>query len=208
MLAASLLVGLAAGLWPRAIYPSSAPAAEAALPTLQTLAVSQVVFVVLIWPLMLMRWISAGALRPGGVVLVTLVYLLVSLPFYVAAAWLADAGPGDVVRTVVYVACLVPLGWAAGACMARGRAAGSWVLLVLLVFVAGCPAAYYIAREFLSGAGDATWLWRLGPVTGVWDVAAGRGASVVPGAIWPLGIYVAAAAVIALVAVLAGRKQR
>ena len=202
--AAALLVGLAAGLWPQAIFPSKSPAGGGALPALQALAVSHVIFVVLIWPLMLMRGVSGGASRPARIIVTVALYVLVSAPFYVAAAWLGDAGPVDVIRTAVYVACLAPLGWAAGTYMAGGRAGSSWVLLAMLLVVAGVPAAHYIALEFLSGAGNAGWLWALGPATGVWDVAASRGESIVPRPVWPLAIYLIAAAGIALARALIG----
>ena len=201
---AVLVVGLAVGLWPRAIYPCEYLAGAAALPALRAVAVAQVVFVLLVWPLMLMR----AASRPGHAVVTGAVYLLVSVPFYIAAAWLGDAGPVDVIRTAVYVACLAPLGWAAGAYMARGGTGGSWVLLLMLVALAGLPAAHYIVREFLPGAGDAGWLWRLGPATGVWDVAAGGDESLVPRCVWPLGVYFAAAAAISAAGMVLKRKGK
>lgn len=202
--AAALLVGLAAGLWPQAIFPSKSPAGGGALPALQALAVSHVIFVLLVRPLVLMRGASGGPSRPARVIVTVALYVLTGAPFYVAAAWLGDAGPVDVIRTAVYVACLAPLGWAAGTYMAGGRSGSSWVLLAMLLLVAGVPAAHYIAREFLSGAGNAGWLWVLGPATGVWDVAAARGESIVPRPLWPLAIYLIGAAGIALARALIG----
>ena len=206
--AAVLLVGLAAGLWPQAIFPSKSPVGAGALPTLQALAVSHVIFVLLIWPLMLMRGADGEAVRPGRAIVTATVYVVVSAPLYVAAAWLGDAEPVDVIRTAVYVACLAPLGWAAGTYMAGGRAGSSWVLLAMLLLVAGVPAGHYIAREFLSGAGDAGWLWRLGPATGVWDVAAPAGRSLVPRCVWPLAVYFAAAAAISVAGMVLKRKGK
>ena len=203
---AALLVGLAVGLWPQRIFPSKSPAVGGALATLQALAVSHVIFLVVIWPLVSMRRSPGQAMRLGRVVLAAAVHVLIAVPFYVAAAWLADAGPADVIRTAVYLAVLAPLGWAAGAYMGSGRAGGSWILLAMLLLAAGLPAAHYIAREFLAGAGDAGWLWSLGPATGVWDVAASRGGSVVPRPVWPLAVYLVAAAALALVRAAIGKK--
>ncbi len=203
---AALLVGLAVGLWPHAIFPSESPSDTGALPTLQTLAVSHVIFVLVIWPLMLMRGAPGQAMRPGRVIATAAVYVLIGAPFYVAAAWLGDAGPVDVIRTAVYLACLAPIGLTAGAYMARGKAGSSWVLLAMLLLAAGVPAAHYIAREFLAGAGNAGWLWLLGPATGVWDVAAARGGSVVPRPAWPLAIYLLAAAALTLMLAVIGKR--
>ncbi len=49
------------------------------------------------------------------------VYLLLAVPFYIPAAFLADAVVGDAVRTGICVASAFPLAWAAGAFFHRNR---------------------------------------------------------------------------------------
>jgi hypothetical protein len=178
------LLGLAAGLWPGSIYPSQAGFPTAPLPALRCLAVAQVAFVLLVYPLVLQsrrracgerEYWSRAALESG-------ICLVATVPFYVAAAWLGDAVTKDVVRAAVYVACLFPVAWVGGAYLARGPARSA-VLLALLLSAFGLPAAYYVTREFLMRV-PSEWLWRLAPATFAWDQAASRGDSWFPQPAW------------------------
>ena len=125
--------------------------------------------------------------------LASAVYLLVAAPFYVAAVVLADATETDIIRTVLCVASLMPLAWAAGAWL-RGGAVRSVTLLGLLLVALGLPAAWYIAVEFLPAVGSAEWLWHLSPATFAWDNAASHGASSLPQPLWAFCVWPTAAA--------------
>jgi len=197
------LAGLAAGLWPDAIYPSHVDVRPAPLPVLQTLALAQVAFVLLVLPLL-----AAGEhQRSGGrdyvvrMGLASAVYLWVAAPCYVAAFFLADATETDITRAILCVASLMPLAWAAGAWLA-GRAGRPVALLGLLLVAMGLPAGYYIAIEFLAPVGSAEWVWRLAPATFTWDNAASRGASALPKPLWAFCVWPIAAAVVGLLRVM------
>lgn len=239
-----LLAGLAAGLWPRALYASDTPAAGAALPTLQTLAIAQIAWLLLVWPVVLSRRVLNGAaadvrreaaasalpgaaapgerpkegLSPNGAARATFpawvryalaalgVRLVLAVPFYVVAAWLADATAADAARTGLFVVCLAPLATAAGAYLGSRRPGRSWVLLAMMVLVLGLPWACYLSREFWLAAGSAEWLGHLTPATGAWSVAASRQAIWLPRPLWVPAIYLAAAAVLAAFQVLVRTK--
>jgi len=193
------LLGLAAGLWPDAIHPPVTEPRAAPLPTLQCLAVAQAAFILLVHPLILQARLGCGAAgaQPGSrppadragdggywlrCAVETGMFLLVTAPFYAAAAWVSDAGAKDVVRAVLYVVLLWPVAWTGGLYLARG-AGRSAAFVVLLLAALGLPAGWYIAEEFLP-QWRADWLWQLGPLTGAWDVAASRRASWFPGPLW------------------------
>jgi len=178
---ALLLAGLAAGLWPEAVYPPRGAFRAAPLPALKTVGLAQVAFILLVYPLVIFSrwqgrraggrfWLAAACESAG--------FLLAAVPFYLAAAYLADATAPDAIRLGLYVAGLFPLAWSAGAFLAAGRARGA-VIVALLVVAAGLPAAFYIALEFLpSGAAEA--FWKLAPATFAWQMASARAGSWVP----------------------------
>ena len=194
---AAMLAGLAAGLWPEAIVPRSRQLAAAPLPTLQTLAVAQVAFILLIHPLVILHRSSRGPITSywPQTVVESAGMLLVTAPLYVAAAFLADAVAADVIRTALYVLCLWTVSWAAGKHLAF-RHRGHWaILLVLWVLALGGPAAYYIARELLTTPARATWLWHLSPATFAWQTAQARQGGYLPTPIWPALIWPGLAAI-------------
>jgi hypothetical protein len=178
------LAGLAAGLWYEAIYPSRLDVVPAPLPVLRALAVAQAAFILLAHPVILLGRCERGHVRRFllEAALETAVLLAVTAPFYVAAAFLGDATRIDVVRTVAYLACLGPLGWAAGYVMCLRPRWRSFIVALMLAIVA-LPAVYYILREFLPMV-HAAWLWPLAPLTAAWDVAASRQASYWPPLTW------------------------
>jgi len=200
------LAALAVGLWPDAVYPSRSNYRPAPLPTLQTLAVGQAAFILLVHPLVLLRRRDKAA-RPehedaraflASAVLETLGMLAATAPFYAAAAWLADATVGDVLRAALYAACLWPTAWAGAWCMIRRPRWASAVVLGLLLAALGLPAAWYVAREFLPAVGDAGWLWRLAPATFAWDNAASRLPNAAPEPLWALLAWPAIAVAVAI----------
>ena len=200
------LAGLAAGIWPEAIYPSRADVLSAPLPALRTLAVAQVAFILLVYPLV------AGA-RAGRcdarywpeAVVESLALLAAAGPFYVAAAFLADATAVDAVRTAICAGSLWPAAWLAG-WMLRRPGARTPTVLALVVVTLGLPAAYYLVLEFLP-VYPAEWLWRLGPVTFAWETASSRRPDVLPSPVWAMFVWPVVAAAAAGVAALAGRQR-
>ena len=189
---AACIAGLAAGLWPGAICHPGGVSFAAPLATLRTLAVAQAAFILLVHPLILMRrsprryWAEA--------IVETVGFVLVTVPFYVAAAWLGNAVAADVVRCGVYAICLWPVAWVAGALLHRRKFAAT-VLIVLLVAAMGLPAGFYLAREFLSAVGDSGWLWRLAPATFAWDNASSRLGWLWPRPVWAMLVWPGLAAV-------------
>jgi hypothetical protein len=184
----SCLLGLVAGLYPGAIHPAGGTLVV--LPTLQTIAVAQLAFALLAWPVLR---------RPAPPVDVP-VMLLAGAPLLVPAAWLADATLQDVVRTECWVLAVWTLPAALGPLLVR-RAWRTGSMLTLLAVAIGLPGAWYIAREFLPV--DASTLWRLAPLTNTWTVAAPRQAAWLPDLRWSLPWPALAAC-----AALAGRATR
>jgi len=203
-----MLVGLAAGLWPEAIFPPSGGPSPAPLPVLQSLAVAQVAFALLIYPLVLLCRAEAPVASPAGywrsVVLESLVFLLLALPFYIPAAFLADAVAGDAVRTAASVASVFPLAWAAGAHFAAHRRARSAVLLGLVLIALGMPAAYYVALEFFPSGAAAT-PGNLSPLVFAWRTAAARLPGLLPRPLWAWLVWPAAAICLLLAMAMLGR---
>jgi len=186
---AACLAGLAAGLYPEAIYPSRRDVVPAPLPALQALATAQVLFILIVHPLIVLRRADFGRIRRYGpeTIVESVTWLIATVPLYVAAAYLADATATDVLRTVLYVACLWPVAWAAGAILRRCRAARAPLLLLLLIVAAG-PALFYVLREFMP-LYPSDWLWQAAPATAAWDAAASRAPNPFPQPLWSLLLW-------------------
>lgn len=191
---AALLAGLAGGLWPDAIYPARGDVRPAPLPTLRTVALAQAAFILLAYPMVLFaRWRGGMPRRSWAEAAVESAGLLIAAaPFYVAAAYLADATGTDAIRTAVYVASLLPLAWCSGAWMARSRWR-AWVLVDVLIIALGLPAAYYIAREFLT-PDPLDWVRRAAPLMFIWETGASRLGVLIPRPIWAACIWALAGA--------------
>ncbi|MDY6913832.1 MAG: hypothetical protein SVT52_05190 [Planctomycetota bacterium] len=200
-----LLACLAGGLWPDVLYPSrGTPNPNNPPPVLQAVAVGQAAFVLLIYPLAVLR----RSVRPtrrfwAPLVLESAVYLVVAAPFYIAAWYLSDAVFADVVRTALYVTCLMPVAWAAAAHLAVSRRRAV-ITLALLLAALGLPWAYYVAAEFL-GQGRAGWLRCLAPAMFVWRTAAARSGDWLPRPIWAALVWPTIAAAGVLLTLLPGR---
>jgi len=205
---ACLLAAMAGGLWPEVLYPSHDALRPAPLPVLRALAVGQVGFFLLVYPLVLLRRADRGQVRRywAEAAVESAGLMVVAVPFYVAAAYLADAVAADVVRVAVYVGCLMPLSWSAGAWFRSPRAT-SIVVLAVLAAALGLPAAYYISREFLA-AEAGNWLWRLAPATFAWQLAGSRAGSWLPGPAWAVLLWPALAAAAVLARLLATGRSR
>jgi len=205
---AVLVAAMAAGLWHEAIYPPREALQPAPLPTLQTLAVGQVAFFLLIYPLILLRRSCRQPIRPNLArrVVEAAGLFAVTVPFYLAASYLGDAVASDVIRVALYVACLVPLSLVAGSLLARARAAPA-VLLGMLIVAMGLPAAYYLAREFFAASAGG-WLWQLSPASFAWELARARGGGCLPGPAWAVLVWPGVAAGAALAGALVGSNRR
>ena len=217
---AALLAGLGAGLWPETLWPTLAATDAAPLPTLQTLAVAQVLFILLVYPMVLLKRFAPPRTPGDGdenpppagempywrpVLAESAVFMLLAVPFYIPAAFLADATVADVVRHVICISTFFVVAWLAGAHFAQGRR-GAWVVTLALLAVAlGMPAACYAAAEFLSPTLK-YWLAKVTPVLLAWDSAAARGPGLLPRPLWAwLGWLAAAALAAALAAVIGPR---
>ena len=199
------LAGVAVGLWPQVAFPSPKMPTTATLPTLRTLAVAQVGFILLFYPLAMLA--RGERVRYWPTVLAeSALLLIVGLPFYLAAAFLADATAADVVRTVLAVTCLWPVAWVAGAHLAAARSGRSVVVLALVLAAIGMPAAFYIAWDILLAPRAATVLWHVAPATFVWQAAQSRAGVVLPRPIWSAAVWPAAAAAVGLVGMLLPRR--
>lgn len=157
------LLATAAGFWPGAIVPprDGGPAA-APLPAMQTLAVGQTIFFLLLYPILAAHRQSrrhptaTEGRNPFYLASLGEIALLftVTAPFYLAAAWLSDATARDVVRTALTVLAFCPLGAAAGRRLARPNPS-PWTLAAMAVLVLGLGGAWYIVVDFLGLSGDA-----------------------------------------------------
>lgn len=176
------IASLAVGLWPGAVYSNETHSAQV-LPVLPCLAVGLAVWYTLVWPL---ATASLGPRRRGRAGLVQWVSSLVaSTPLIVLGAFLSDSNALDVVRTGVVLVLLWPVAWQVGRWL--GGRWGDLALLGVLVVLLGWPAAYYILREWCapSPLGPAQWLWRLGPLTFIWETAGLRRGGWLPDPLWP-----------------------
>lgn len=202
---AALLAGLAAGLWPETIWPALADADSAPLPTLQTLALAQLAFVLLVYPMVLLRRFGGDTPddQPSAraywraVTAESGLLTLLAIPFILPAAFLANATVTDVIRHLICLSAFWPLAWLAGAHYARRRR-GAWMVTGGLLLIAlGAPAACYVATEFLT-ASAADLAGTMTPALLVWRNAASRIETLGPQPLWAWLVWpvVAALAVI------------
>ena len=196
------LAALLVGLYPQAVYPARGDVPAAPVPTLQALAVGQVLFFLLVHPLIILRRSQRGRIGRywAETIAESLTWLAVTAPIYTAAAWLADATATDVLRTATALLCLLPLVWSAGSILHAWPAARPVVILLLLL-VAALPAGDYIAREFLRAlavgrCGD------VAPATFAWQTARSRGGALLPGPLWPPVAWLVAAGALAATGLL------
>ncbi len=194
------LAGLAAGLWPGAIHPSSFDTTSAVLPTPATLAIGQVVFFWLIYPLVLLRRRTRPGVSVGwrAVLLEPAAMLVSATPFYLMAAALGDAGLVDVLRVALYVAACWPIVWAVWVWL-RIPSARTMVLLALVLVALGGPALTYMLLEFVTEGHGA--MVRAVPILRAWSLGA-RSETLLTRPIWAWLLWptVGAAALLAGIA--------
>jgi len=208
---AMLLAALAAGLWPEAIHHSQVHRPGAPVPTLQTLAVAQCCYFLLVWPIVIAAR-SDGGRGPLGAAAVaeTIVLLVAAIPFYVAGAYFADATVVDLARTAVAVCGGLPLAWAGSLWIATYRPGRPWVALNALALVFGGAIGCYVIREFLGGAAGAAAAWQLSPITFAWQAAQSQGRRWFAEPLWPMAAWALAAAMAGLanLALVHGRRHK
>jgi len=201
-----LLAGLVAGFWPDALYVSHGRRG-APLPTLQTVAIAQCLYLLVVWPIVQAFRSDGphGPMRPVAAIRESVLLLVVGVPFYVVAGQFADASGNDLARTVMAVAGLLPLAWAAALWMATCRPGRPAVLLTMLALTLGAPATYYILREFLgaTASGPARIFLQGSPITFTWEVARSQVPRWVPMPAWPVLAWLAIGAAAALINVAA-----
>jgi len=215
----ALLAGLAAGLWPETLWPAIERRNAAPLPTLHTLAVAQLLFFLLVYPMVLLKRFSPRsgppAATPGPpaqrpywrtVLPESLLLIVVAGPFYLPAAFLADATATDALRVAFCVASFLPLAWLAGAHFVRARRGASAVTLALLIIALALPAASYIAIEFLTPPA-AHWTSMTTPALIVWRSATARVSTLWTQPLWTALAWPALAAVIAALGLLVPAKS-
>jgi hypothetical protein len=185
------IAAVAAGLWPDVIRPVHGPR-PAPLPTLHALGVGQVLFVLLVWPVVLagrsLRQEQCGRARRAGEIAGM---MTATLPLLLAAGWLGGATVEDVVRLELYVVALWPAGGAMGRMLA-GEPCRVVGLLAGLVTALGLPAVAYVAAEFVAGA-DIRGVWQLAPVTAAWLQADPSSDAWLPAPLWAWALWPAIA---------------
>ena len=185
---AVLVASLAVGLWPQWLVADAPILRAAPLPLLGSLAVGLAICLLLVFPLSA-TWPagSAGRGRPVRRGLADLAMLpALAGPACLAAVWLSDASFTQLGWVGVYLLTLLPLAIAAAGWLARptGR---SWTVVALLLILAGLPIGWYLAKDFILAA-DGEWLWQMGPLTRIWDLAGGWGGArpLWSWLVWPL----------------------
>ena len=198
------LLGLAGGLWPGAIFhPRGLEAGP--LPALQAMALAQVAFFLLVYPVILARRGPGGRSWPSCAG-ESFLLLAATAPLYAAAAWVSDATWRDCLRAGLAVALACPLGWSAGRLLGR-RGWASAALICLLVAAVGLPWAQYVCRDFAVASRAADVLEQASPATFAWDAAASRQAAWWPHPAWPILLWLALAAAMALPAAIGKKKD-
>lgn len=193
----AVLAAMAAGLWPGWLCEPRHGLATAALPALPAVAAAQAAFFLLVMPLV---WSARANGRLGAWAAEGLTLLVAGLPFYLLAGWVSDASPAGGVGAALAVASVLPLALAAGRFYATGRPGGGVLQTALLLLTVGLPWLYYVARDFLMvPAVSLAPLWHACPVLWAFSNAAGHGGPW-PEPLWPGGVYLAAAAAVALAA--------
>ncbi len=212
------LASLAVGIWPGLVYPTRLAFPAAPLPAMRTLAAGLALHALLIYPLVLMRRLARS--RPArapenppnqtphglpagkagvaaGSACELLAFAVVGGPFFLASAYLADAIVTDVLRVLLCLAGVYATGWAIATALARSSGRRSVGVLAGALLALGLPAAYYLALEFAPAGAAHHFLYELAPVTFLWSQAGSR-LHFWPQPIWPVAVYVALAAAIAL----------
>lgn len=219
------LAGLACGLWADEVIPPKTANRPLPLHTLSTLTMSQMVFFLLVYPVAILRRGERRRERPGErpaqeslaiqqggrdnglfwawrfLPQALFLLLVVTVPFYVIATYLADATLLDCLRGALAVLLVLPLCLAICSWLRLG---GVWRTMggaMMMLLAMGLPAAWYIAAEIVKASWSEV-LWDLGPVTLAWNNGQDRLGLLLPRPVWAWGLWQGVAAAMLLVSYL------
>ncbi|MCP4378936.1 MAG: hypothetical protein GY794_22510, partial [bacterium] len=169
------------------------PYARSINPIVQTLVVANVLFYLLIYPLIvLFRASKKTRIRFWPDTLVeTLFWMFVSIMFFVPGVWLSGSVPCDALRGMGYVCGLLPMAWICASWLGSQRTYRAVVLFVSVFSAIALPWLWYVSAEFFAVTGWHETLWNLCPVTHAWSLAspsageAGR----LPSPLWALIVW-------------------
>ncbi len=201
------LLALAAGAFWEFFLPAHQMGTRTGPPALQMLISTQAVFLVMFWPLLVGR----RQYRRIGVFLFRsvveyVIFLAVSVPLYVVAAYLSDATATDVIRSLLYLSAVAVGALGLGLWVQAGRAAIVTVVTLAGALVAvGMPVMYYLLAE-LTAAGSVGWLWWASPATCAFESAAARAANWYPTPLWAWALWPVVGVVLFLVHELKKKK--
>jgi hypothetical protein len=194
---AVLVTALACGLWPGSIHPGRRAPDAARLPVFSTVTAGQVIYFLLIWPVVAAFRIRLKRWEYWRDSLLEMAILLVlSVPWWVCGAWIASVGPQTAVWGAAHVTAAGLVGLALGAWAKRGKAGGLAVLAGALLSI-GWVCFWYIAADLLLMESRDT-IWSLSPVLRTYSLSRPQLASTGPGAFWPISIWLGAAGILAL----------
>ncbi len=165
------VAGFLCGLWPELIYvpPEGETVSGGTLPVLRCLAVAQIVFFTLVYPLVCLRrdGESAGMSAAEAAVMFALI-----IPLYYAASVFSDAAAADCLRAWIAVIAVFPLALACGRLLRveRSRTPG---LAGMILFCPAPPLLYYLFIEFCPAL-NAEWIAEFSPVLYAWSNAGTR----------------------------------
>ncbi len=136
-------------------------------------------------------------------------WVAVSVPLYVAAAWLSDATAHDVIRSLACLTSVAVGAWGLGLLFNTCRTwAACAAAFAALLGVVGAPVAHYLMVELADAPARLAWLWNVGPVTNAYGLALPAGGWL-PQPLWSWLLWPVIGAVAALiVAVVPSRSTR
>ena len=188
---AVMFIGLVVGLRPDSIRGAHVPYSQFSVRAVQTLAVAQVAFYLLVYPVItLFRMSGQRSWRcwPDAIV-EALFWAVITSVFYVPAVWLSASSPVDAIRATGYVCCFWPLAWVCSLWLVSGKPAASLLMCISVFTALGLPWLWYVSAEFFPGAGFSDVLWDISPLTRCWDIAAPSSSGTPLGPIWSIILW-------------------
>ena len=182
---AASLAALSAGAFPELFLPPDRARRFAAPPAMGAMLAGPVVVVLRFCTLLIRR----RGDRPVGRYLIDClaeyaVLMAASVPLYVIAAWLSDAGARDVVRCLGYLTAVIAAAWGlAQWADARRPAAMTAVALLAAAVAVAAPVACYLLAELADSPAGAAWLRRATPVVFAFGLAR-RSPDLLAGPLW------------------------
>lgn len=201
------VAGVVCGLWPELIYvpPEGETVSGGTLPVLPCLAVAQVVFFSLVYPLICLHRdgepLAVSAAEAG-------VMFVLAMPLYYAASVFSDAAAADCFRAWIAAVAVLPLALAFGRLLRaeRYRTPG---LAGMILFCPVPPLLYYLVIEFCPALNPA-WIAEFSPVLYAWSNAGSRMSPgqwpVLPAPLWSPAAWIVIGA--ALLLLCRGNEER